>query len=102
MRSGVLPSVPSAPRLIEQNRYSILFEWNQPYDNGGTKIDQYELSIVNESTLEELRKIVTNTQLYEFDSSKGLVSGVEYTIKLRARNFFSQYYNKNDEAPWSA
>lgn len=59
--------------------------------------------MINESaTLTSFSKIVVNTNTFEFIASEGLVSGTEYKVKVRARNFYTQYYSEHESAPWSA
>jgi hypothetical protein len=33
---------------------------------------------------------------------QGLVAGTQYALKVRARNFFTHFYDRHEEAPWSA
>ena len=42
---------------------------------------------------------VVNSAEYKFTASDGLVSGHEYSIKVRAKNFYTNYYSL--DAPYS-
>ncbi len=47
MRAGQLPTAPGQPLLLSQSSSLISFSWQQPFDNGGTEIDEYELLITS-------------------------------------------------------
>ena len=65
--------------------------WSDPYDNGGSQIKEFELKI--SSSDQDLTKIVTNLHTYEFTQSEGLIAGTAYTVKVRARNFYTSYFD---------
>jgi hypothetical protein len=52
------------------------------------------------STSSSESRLLTNTRQFLFE--EGLVAGTEYALKVRARNFFTHYYSRHEEAPWSA
>jgi hypothetical protein len=57
----------------------IEFYWNEPYDNGGTSITQYELSIFRVSDSSVQTVIVINANRYIYSSAAlGFMAGREY------------------------
>lgn len=46
--------------------------------------------------------MLTNSVVYEFTRAEGLVPGTEYHVRVRARNFYSYYYDKHTDVNWSA
>jgi hypothetical protein len=92
MVSGQLPTAPGQPMLMEQSSTKITFSWKAPFDNGGTSIAEYEL-LITDSNSAEVSKMITSSLQYEFTVEEGLVAGKEYKFKLRARNYFTYYYN---------
>lgn len=102
MIAGTLPTAPSIPTIIDQSSSKITFSWVEPFDNGGTEILQYEILITMSQDGSQVSKIITNSKVYEFNFKEGLISGRQYLFKVRARNFYTNYFNKAQFAPWSA
>ena len=100
MRAGQLPTAPGQPLLLSQSSSLISFSWQQPFDNGGTEIDEYELLIT--SSQGEVSKMITSALQFYFTVGEGLLAGTEYKFKVRARNFYTNYYDEHSLAPWSA
>lgn len=86
-----MPTAPGQPILISQSSSLISFAWQQPFDNGGTEIDEYELLIT--SSQGEVSKMITNALQFYFTVGEGLLAGTEYKFKVRARNFYTYYYD---------
>jgi Fibronectin type III domain len=94
MMAGTTPSAPGAPQLITQSNLQMEFYWNEPYDNGGTSITSYEVEItrVSDSNVQSITVINSNRYLYQ-SASLGFREGEEYHVRIRARNFISEYYS---------
>ena len=101
MMPGTYPSAPGTPELVRMSSKQIFFTWQEPFDNGGSKIDEYEMHITRHSDSQLLTKTIVNSLSFDFNVNEGLVSGYEYRIKLRARNFFTNYYSLGINSPWS-
>lgn len=72
----------------------IEFYWNEPFDNGGTSITSFEVEIVRVSDSNVQSITVINANRYQYSSSSlGFRAGEEYHIRVRARNFITQYYS---------
>jgi hypothetical protein len=102
MMAGTLPSAPGAPKLITQSSKQIYFTWQEPFDNGGSKIVEYEILITLVSDLSEVSKTIINALVFDFVPAEGMLPGYEYKFKIRAKNYFTHYYSVGDSSPWSA
>ena len=71
-----------------------MFKWQEPFDNGGSNIVEYEIKI--SSTTNQIKKTIINSLVYDFVASEGMQKGKEYKIKIRAKNFFTHFYNVGD------
>jgi hypothetical protein len=69
MRPGVLPSTPGQPTLISQSNELIHIQWTAPYDNGGSDIKEYDISITNVLTAAEQIILVVDSNEYQFTTA---------------------------------
>lgn len=101
MIASTLPSAPGTPTLIQQSSTIIEFSWTQPYDNGGSEIKEYQIVITNLANNKEIKASVIGSTMFAFDSTQGLVAGNSYSVKIRAYNFYSTFYNMDASCPYS-
>jgi hypothetical protein len=102
MMPGTLPSAPGAPEKIVQSSKQIKFSWQAPLDSGGSTVQEYEILITRVSDSVTDTKFVINAKEYDFKPDFGLLPGQVYSIKIRATNFYTNYFNYGSQAPWSA
>lgn len=76
------------------------FKWAEPFDNGGSEIQEYEIEVTLVEDSSTASVAVINSAEYDFTLGVGLLSGKEYSIRLRALNFFTKFYSV--DGPWSA
>ncbi len=101
MMAGTTPSAPGLPKLISQSNLMLEFYWNEPFDNGGTSITSYEVEIVRVIDTNVQSITVINANRYQYSSaSLGFLAGREYHVRVRARNFITEYYSLY--GTWSA
>lgn len=93
MMAGTIPTAPSSPQMISQSNLKLEFYWNEPYDNGGTSITSYEVEVLRVSDSNVQSITVINSNRYTYSSAVlGFRAGEEYQIRIRARNFITEYY----------
>ena len=78
----------------------ITFSWHEPFDNGGSSIQEYELEITRVIDSFVDTKAVVNALQYSYNLAEGLVAGREYSVRLRAKNYYTQYFSQ--VGSWSA
>jgi hypothetical protein len=78
MMAGTLPSAPGVPKLITQSSKQINFTWQEPFDNGGSKIVEYEILITLVSDLSIVSKTIINALVFDFVPAEGMLPGYEY------------------------
>jgi UDP:flavonoid glycosyltransferase YjiC (YdhE family) len=87
---------------VVQSSKQILFNWEEPFDNGGYDIVEFEIQIEKVDGNEVFTKTIINSNEFDFVAEEGMLPGYEYHIKLRAKNFYTHYYSLGDLSPWSA
>jgi len=70
------------------------FNWTEPFDNGGSEIQDYDVFIKRVIDNEESMFNVVNAKNFKYTALNGLIPGHEYRIKVRAKNFYTKYFNK--------
>jgi len=101
MMAGTTPSAPGVPMLISQSNMLIEFYWNEPFDNGGTSVTSYEVEIVRVTDTNVKSITVINANRYQYSSATlGFRAGETYHVRVRARNFITEYYTPY--GTWSA
>lgn len=93
MMSGTTVSAPGIPTLVEQSSTSISVEWEEPFDNGGTSITEYELTWTKVSDSGTTVFSIVNANSHTFTTSDGLVAGEEYTAVVVASNYVTEYFS---------
>ncbi len=78
----------------------LYFNWTEPFDNGGSEIQDYDVLIKRVIDNEETSFNVVNAKNFKYTALHGLLAGHEYRIKVRAKNFFTEYFSQL--APFSA
>ncbi len=92
MMPGTYPSAPGSPQLVVQSSKQIWFNWQQPFDNGGSEIVEYEISITKVADNTTTVQTVINSLTFDFTPQLGLQAGNQYKFKVRAKNFYTKYY----------
>lgn len=92
MMCGTTPASPGSPTLHSQSSSLIYFYWNEPFDNGGTSITQYEIEITKVSTTTITTVSIINSNEYKFSTSEGLSAGETYEFRVRAKNYITEFF----------
>ena len=70
-----------------------------PFDNGGSEVKEHEIHITRVKDSKETLVSVVDSAEFKYTVADGFVAGHEYRIKVRAKNFFTNFYNLS--GPWS-
>lgn len=63
---------------------------------------EYEILITKVSDGSEVSKTIINALVYDFTAGEGMLQGHEYKFKIRAKNFYTHYYDVGSQSPWGA
>lgn len=80
MRAGQLPSMPGPLQLVLQNNELIHFKWKEPFDNGGSEVQDYDVLITRVTDSTQTMINVVNTREFQYTPADGLMAGFEYSI----------------------
>ena len=95
------PSKPLDVSTEYMSHNSVLIKWESPISNGGLPVTEYELIITKVDDSTELTFSHIKAEMFGFTTTNGMVSGKEYTVKVRAHNSFSES-NSFNNPNWSA
>jgi len=92
MMAGAAPSSPGKPSVVVRYPTVVRISWSEPFDNGGTRITSYSLTITDTSTSTAQQMTVIGATSFEFTPSTGIVAGVQYSVKIRANNYVTESF----------
>lgn len=95
MMSGTTPTAPGTPTLVEQSSTMIEIEWEEPFDNGGSAVQEYELTWEKTSDSSTITIDIVDANSYTFTASDGLLAGEEYEVTILAKTFITDYFSSS-------
>lgn len=93
MMAGIAPSSPGKPAVTILTASYVNITWIEPFDNGGTPVTFYTVSITKTSDSSVLTFDVFDTLYFEFDATSGIVAGKQYQVSVKANNFITENFS---------
>ena len=91
--AGIAPTSSGKPAVSINSFTKVNITWSESFDNGGTPITYYTLSITKTSDNSVQQFEVFDSLYFEFDSSWGIIAGTVYQVSLKANNFITENFS---------
>jgi len=92
MMAGTSPSSPGRPSVTVLYPTEVYIAWSEPFDSGGAPITSYTVSITKTSDSSVQTFTVVDARTFTFNSDTSIIAGTQYSVKVTANNFVTNYF----------
>ncbi len=92
MMVGTSPSAPGKPSVTVMYPTEVHIAWAEPFDNGGSAITSYTLTITKTSDSSTQVFTIVDAEEFNFNSDTSIIAGTQYSVVVKANNFVTDYF----------